>query len=927
MDLRNDHHRDVAVCGAGLTGLAAALAAVRPGAEVTLLDLRGDLAWEVSRALARVARPEGAVWDWLCDPLEAVLPNRDGLSFPAWIEIAASRLLTRLGVRRCYFGRPVAAWREGSRLAAIGLATKSGTRRISAAQWIDATETGELAALLGQGAAARAPRDHLASVLISADRWQATGGLQPGGHADDRLLQVPHPGADGSAEILDSLGRVAQEMPEDWLVSLIGHRSLPRHAAGTGPREPVVRDNVVLAGIFAATGLSGTPEERIELGRQAARALKDVPRASEPKGRWPEAAIAPAATLSAEVMVAGAGTGGAVAAIAAARGGADTLCSDILPFPGGTGVGSGIHSYCFGVSGGLQEEIDDMVQQATPLVGSARRMRGYHPDLRRLILSRQFADHGVRFLGDALLFDVERRGGRIAAALLATDAGVLRVEAGQWVDSTGDGDLCALAGVPSRFGRDSDGIASPYTQSGVWVTRTARGPYLGEINYDSGWVDPTDAGDLTRARIEGLEQLDELAAADEKGRLIATAPMVGLRQSRQIRTRTVLTLDDLVRRRRQADAVGHVGAHFDNHMLDYYLESPDAIFWVWCSRQWRTPLTCDLPLGTMQPEGLDNVLLACRAFGVSRDVHHVLRMMRDMHRMGEAAGGMAALLAANDNDPLSHLRDRLSASGALIDDAATPEKQTRFGADSMAYIRDVTMGSEDEALADLRAGRRTGNLWLIYKDAQSHAGPLRDALASDEAPVSWVAACIAGLCGWPEAEARLLSALESREEDEPESTAKFCTDPAFRPFPPNWVVALAVLGACGGARAGQAIVALLRDDSLAFDLQVAAVRALAGTVRRGFRPDTAQLREIARTMLDQSPPGSFVRPQQLVLASGDVGDAPFPRQVHDMRWKLTLAFAQLFEALGEPDPALTEKLAGDPRAFVRNAPAGAAGRA
>lgn len=568
----------------------------------------------------------------------------------------------------------------------------------------------------------------------------------------------------------------------------------------------------------------------------------------------------------------------------------------------------------------MQEEVDDLTQALTPTFGAASQMRGYHPDAKRLAYAQLFRRYGLRFERDAMLFLVQRVDDTVTSSLLATEQGTIEIAADFWIDGTGDGDVCAMAGASFRFGRDSDGVSSPYTQSAVQLVRTKTRWYLGELNFDSGWVDPRDPGDMTRARLVGLDQLCELSTQPGTDVLVAIAPMVGLRQSRQIETRHTLDLDDLVRHRNFDDAVTHVGAHFDNHMLDYQLESKEAMFWVWCAHQWRTPVASDLPLRALRPKDLDNVLLACRALGVSRDAHHAVRMMRDMQRIGEAVGTIAAADKGRRNPDvaLAAARQSLLDSGALFSDRDNLTKQTRYGPDAISHFSSRPEHSYEDAVADLGAGLHSVSLWTLFSDWERSQDDVRRFLVSNDAVASWLAACIAGLHGDNAAEPRLIEAILNREEGESENTAKYCTDAAFNPFPPNWVVAVAVLRECGTARSADVLYDLLDNAEFGLDVRVTIVQALKRLAEGSVPLDVDRLRRVADQALVAEMPGLLARPQQAVLRTGDVLAAGPQSQSHNMRWKLILAFAELMAAIEVDDPRFIDVLREDPRATVRN---------
>jgi len=914
-----DAIHDTVVYGAGLTGVAAALALAASGEAVTLVDARGDLLWEITRSFAAADRDDPDMRRLLA-AAEAALPRTARMGFAAWIEIAVARLLAGRGIRVLFYARPVAA-AGGEGGVTVRFASKGGLDTLRVRRILDASETGEVARALGMTGAASDAVAFSAAMVLRGGHWPDDGSLEPGDGPTERVIRVRGEAAALPELLADRLMRFRSAEPgEDApLVALSSYRPLPDYAPGAAPDALPVEGRVVVA---APAGRVAELGDRLRLGLRAADAIRKLPRA--PAAEPPPAALAlpPAKTLHFDVAVCGGGTAGAVAALAAAREGARVVCADILDFPGGTSTASGIHSYWFGASGGLQEEVDDLVEALSPLYGTRKQVRGFHPDARRLALARLLREAGVTFLPDAMLYGAARDGRRVRAADFATARGAVRVEADVFVDSTGDGDLCAHGGASFSIGRDSDGLASPYTQSAVAVSRKTRFHYLEEINYDSGWVAPEDPGDLTRARLEGLEQLAGQLAAGDGPDYLAVSPVVGLRQSRQIDTAYRLGLDDLIERRTFEDAVGYTAAHFDNHMLDYELEGPDAVFWVWCAQQWRTPVACQIPVRILMPEGLDNVLVACRALGVSRDAHHAFRMMRDMSRVGEAAGRVAARAAAGSGSirepaALAGARPGLQASGALRPPAGAP-RQTRFGPDGLAHASESGL-SREAAVAALRDGVPSPQLWRLYKGCEAERALVAESLRSNRGDTSWLAACIAGLNGDAEAEPRLLDALVGREAGTAPDTSKYNTDPEFRPFPPRWVVAVAVLRHCGSDRAVAPLLALIEDEAVGLDVKIAVALALGDLHRRGHPVEAARLAAVAAKVAADRGAAVPLRPQQFLLEANGGAAPALPAQTHDGRWKLAAALAPLLDALAVARPGAFAALADDPRLHVREA--------
>ena len=72
------------------------------------------------------------------------------------------------------------------------------------------------------------------------------------------------------------------------------------------------------------------------------------------------------------MFVAGAGTGGAPAAIAAARAGAKTIVAEYLPRMGGTMTDGLIGLYCYGLTIGFTKELDEGVHDFGAIYGQCK---------------------------------------------------------------------------------------------------------------------------------------------------------------------------------------------------------------------------------------------------------------------------------------------------------------------------------------------------------------------------------------------------------------------------------------------------------------------------------------------------------------------------------------------------------------------------
>jgi hypothetical protein len=165
-----------------------------------------------------------------------------------------------------------------------------------------------------------------------------------------------------------------------------------------------------------------------------------------------------------DVIVAGAGLGGVGAAIAAARTGARTLLVERYAMPGGNAT-IGLVSilaapprFYHGVAREIRDhliELDGGIDIGYMLV--------FDPEAFLRVVLELLADAGVEILLYTLVSDVLCVDGRVIGLVIENKSGRQVILGSSLVDSTGDGDLVARAGVPCAFGRSSDRKTRPMT--------------------------------------------------------------------------------------------------------------------------------------------------------------------------------------------------------------------------------------------------------------------------------------------------------------------------------------------------------------------------------------------------------------------------------------------------------------------------------
>jgi glycine/D-amino acid oxidase-like deaminating enzyme len=417
-------------------------------------------------------------------------------------------------------------------------------------------------------------------------------------------------------------------------------------------------------------------------------------------------------STSVDVLVVGAGSAGCTAAIAAGRTGASTLVVDRFGFLGGTSTAVLDTFYAFYTPGteprkvvaGIPDEVvARLVERGMaferPNTYGAGTGVTYDPETLKRVWDELVDEAGARTLLHGFAFAATVEGGRVVEVQVAAKGGVRTIRPRVVVDASGDADVCALAGAPFEApGDDVQSLSTVFRVANVDVARAEAVPkqelwQLMRDARDSGRyaltrvegsvhrtphegvmmalmtrvrkVDATDADQLSAAEREGRRQageyfrfLRECVPGYDRAVLVSTSPAIGVRESRRIVGEHVLTADEILSATRFADQIARCGAPIEEH------HAGDDTRWVYL----EDGATYGIPYRTLQPQGLDNVLVAGRCFSASHEAHASARSMATCMAMGQAAGTAAALADEPKRLDPSALRMHLREGGADVGD-------------------------------------------------------------------------------------------------------------------------------------------------------------------------------------------------------------------------------------------------------------------
>jgi hypothetical protein len=426
-------------------------------------------------------------------------------------------------------------------------------------------------------------------------------------------------------------------------------------------------------------------------------------------------------TRACDVLVIGGGVAGVCAAVAAARGGADTMLVERIGFLGGAATAAAVNQWMGWKTEGGQQIIAGLGQElverlvtrgGAPGFGWATLSTGlridsvhFDPEILKVVLDDILTEAGVTTLFHAIASGADRQSRTITAVRFLTKGGELTVTPRIVIDTSGDLDVLHAVGcemLPLEEGEELQ-PGSTYFKMGpldlgpydamsaeerlVIARRGVAQGVLGRLaiscfpvpGTQEAWfnvtrfpVDGTDPFALSRAEMKGRRMA--LAAAQfmaanvpgfEKGRLTGFATQVGIRETRRVRGRVVVTEQDLRDGRRFPDTVAIAAFPIDVHEtrgVETRLErmgGPDHHY--------------SIPLGSLIPESLDNALVAGRGLSATHTAFGALRIMPQAMATGQAAGVAAALSVSRNAPPAelpaSLVQEELRTGGAILEAA------------------------------------------------------------------------------------------------------------------------------------------------------------------------------------------------------------------------------------------------------------------
>ena len=299
----------------------------------------------------------------------------------------------------------------------------------------------------------------------------------------------------------------------------------------------------------------------------------------------------------------------------------------------------------------------------------------------KVLLDKYIVENNIDIMYFTNVIDVNVENNKISNVIFSNKSGIHSLKAKAFADCTGDADVAMMSGCDFKLGRTEDNLMAPATLCMI-VDNVDTKKYVDEIVKNNSprfknkikqlrkegiWdfpyeilisielnnkkrhlintirqvgINGIDNDSLTYGMIDGRKESEKLFKILKKhfvgfsnAKLISTAEMIGIRETRRIIGEYILTVDDLLS-----------GKNFDDTIClsSYCFDLPDP------KKPSLQPLEGDeyiiknkytqIPYNSLIPKGIDNLICPGRAISIERAVLGPIRVMGPCTGMGQASG-------------------------------------------------------------------------------------------------------------------------------------------------------------------------------------------------------------------------------------------------------------------------------------------------
>jgi hypothetical protein len=376
-----------------------------------------------------------------------------------------------------------------------------------------------------------------------------------------------------------------------------------------------------------------------------------------------------------QVVVAGGGPSGVIAALAAARTGANTLLVERYAFLGGNGT-AGLMTCYNGfrnqrppevlqtVKGIPAEYIAEIVRlggvadidnyertvQHDITKGDIPYTVGFDPEAAKVAALNLIRKEGVKLRLHSCAVAPMLDGARVTGVIVESKSGRQAIAADILIDCTGDGDMAARAGAPFmgpatqgdrmnmslmyRLGGLPSAVKGHYGGIRIGDRVTRWGPGFGG--------DGLNVENLTRAEVETRlklwDQIQSLRrqAGMESVYLLETPTTIGVRETRRVQGEYTVTENDAIQGTRFPDVIAISSNPMPSYRGKRFFFKHEGF---------------DIPYRSLVPRKVDGLVLSGRCISCEQGPFQSARSMAPAMAVGHASGCAAAMAAISGTQP------------------------------------------------------------------------------------------------------------------------------------------------------------------------------------------------------------------------------------------------------------------------------------
>lgn len=429
-----------------------------------------------------------------------------------------------------------------------------------------------------------------------------------------------------------------------------------------------------------------------------------------------------AKSIQTDILVIGAGSAGAVAAIAAANGNYKVTIAERYGFAGGSSTQMLDTFYGFftpGASpkkivGGIPDQVVNELNKISdiflrPNTYGAGTGVNYNPERLKEVWDKLLINNKIEVIYHAMLVGVEKTGELNTCIFFNKGIGFFAITAKRIIDASGDADFCHLVGLEYEKAGDiepAQSMTSTFRMSNVDLLEfTAAGgkvmmnEKMSEA-FKSGKyhlprkegsahamcqtncistvavkvvdLDPLKPEEITQAEIEGRRQafiFEDFFRKEIPGyqdaKIIGISNQIGVRETRRVYGEYRLTREDCMAAKQFNDQILLCGAPIEDHRKSH--DGKSETFWQYVPNGG----SYGVPYRTLIPKSSKNIWVVGRCFSATHDAHASCRSMAQTMSMGQAAGFAAIQSLDNDcnsmNIEINKLQDVLLQKGAILE--------------------------------------------------------------------------------------------------------------------------------------------------------------------------------------------------------------------------------------------------------------------